>query len=152
MELEFNCGPHVDIDDLEEEFLSIEDTEGNSILKLKLSTLGIKECERDVFPECDEGEAAAYILDYDGRGLTAKVRVDSDVDLSKLSVEEIQNNITIEYTHIHFWDEDKDITTETIITDFCFFGKHYDPQEASCPWDYYRVAYYVKDVEEDGES
>ena len=144
-----NCGPY--IGDLEGESLSIEDSEGNPLFTISLSVLSSKEREEDVFPECDDEEAVAYILEW-GKGCTARVGVKSDIDLSKLSLEEIQNNITIGYANIHYWDEDGDVETEKIITDIYFFGERYYPQEESSTRGQATYCYWVDADDEDEEE
>lgn len=148
-EVDCNCGPY--IEDLEDDSLTIEDPEGEAIYRISLDTLGVVEYEEDSFPSCNNDESVAYIIEW-SKGCPGRVKVYSDVDLSKLSLEEIQKNITIEYTNIHYWDEDKDVVTAKIVTGITFFGKSYCVIDESSTWGTSTEEYYVEDVDDNEDE
>ena len=120
--------PSVDIDNLEDYFLRIVDTNGDLVREIALSQLGIKKVEVCAFPECKEDEAAAYIIEWN-KGCSGSVMVETDIDLSKISIEELKDNITIEYTDIKYWDDSKNEESVTIVTNICCFGTDYSPSD-----------------------
>ena len=145
-EVDCNCGPYIS-SDFDGDYLTIEDVEGKPIFTIPLGTLGIVEYEEDAFPSCDNDESVAYIIEW-SKGCPGSVKVSSDIDLSKLSLEEIQKNITIEYTNINYWNEYKNVVTAKIVTGIRFFGEDCSVQEESSTYGQSVEEYYIKEDDE----
>lgn len=149
-EVDCNCGPYIN-SDFDGDYLTILGVEEKPILSIPLKDLGVVEYEEDARPLCNKDESVAYIIEW-GKGRAGSVKVYSDIDLSKLSLEEIQKNITIEYTNVNYWNEYKNVVTAKIVTGIRFFDEDYSVQDESSTYGQSVEEYYIKDEEEDDES